>query len=124
MSELRYTQLHIRPRAVVQRAMCMSQLRYMQAYMIGVGDSIDEVKLFYVVINRARYKFEFPLRALDICFKIFFVWNINFPVSSKQIWTLLQYALYKFKTESDDPLSFVIKLIQNLGYDISFLANN
>lgn len=50
----------------------------LQPYMIFV-ETDDQVTSFYVIINKYFYKVESALKAIDICFKSFFVFNLNYP---------------------------------------------
>lgn len=60
-----------------------------QPYIISIGQSLEEVTDFYVVMDELKYKFESPLRALDTCFKLFFTWDVNFAPESQQAWLFL-----------------------------------
>ena len=55
------------------------------------------------------------LKALDICFKSFFVSNCGFPPQSEHIWQLLQLGLYKFETTNDKIILSVQELLNDIA---------
>lgn len=59
-----------------------------QPYIIGVGNKLEEVDCFYVIVDKIKFKFDSPLKALDTCFKIFFAWHAEFAPESKQVLAL------------------------------------
>jgi len=71
---------------------------------------------FYVVINKFYYKVESALKAIDICFKSFFVFNLNYPIQCEQIWYFIQTFFFNIVTKFDKKfqnVSFIIKELDN-----------
>lgn len=60
----------------------------LQSYMVFVEVN-GKVNLFYIIINKHFYKVESPLKANDIYFKSFFVFNLNYPSQCQQIWQFI-----------------------------------
>ncbi|XP_034952427.1 uncharacterized protein [Chelonus insularis] len=83
-----------------------------QPYILGIGNTLKDVNSFMVILDKPLYRFDSPLTALLICFKIFYVWNVGFPLQSKQIWTLLQHGILKFTTDTDENITHVSKLLE------------
>lgn len=42
-----------------------------------------------------------PLKALDVCFKLFFVLRADFPVESRHIWLFIQRCVYSHEAPDD-----------------------
>lgn len=72
----------------------------LQPYMIFI-ESNGQVTSFYVIINNHFYKVESPLKAIDICFKSFFVFNLNYPTQCQQVWQFIQNFMYGIITKYD-----------------------
>lgn len=72
----------------------------LQPYMIFV-ETDSKVTYFYVVINKFYYKVESALKALDICFKSFFVFNLHYTPQCDQIWYFMQTFIYEIITKFD-----------------------
>lgn len=89
-----------------------------QPYIIGVGNDLTDVRNFYIMVDKIRYRFDSPLKALDICFKIFMTWYVNYPVESQQVWLFIQYAIYQLKTDRDIIKPHVNKIMQRINIKI------
>ncbi|XP_011858711.1 PREDICTED: uncharacterized protein LOC105556239 [Vollenhovia emeryi] len=76
-----------------------------QPFVIIVGADIDSILHSYVSVNDILYKFESPLRALEVSFKIFFVLNADYSIDSHPLWLLLQKAVYGINTKHDRAVS-------------------
>lgn len=55
-----------------------------------------------------------PLRAFDLLFKLYMVFNLQYPIDSQQIWLVIQKALYNIDTKHDAPIPSVISLVNTL----------
>ncbi|KAF5278697.1 hypothetical protein FQR65_LT15585 [Abscondita terminalis] len=60
-------------------------------------------------INEVIYELETPVKAVDTCFKAFFVLNANYPEKSVQIWTYIQTKIYGLLTDFDTHFNGVTK---------------
>ncbi|XP_025201441.1 uncharacterized protein LOC112598971, partial [Melanaphis sacchari] len=83
-----------------------------QPYMVFVGPELGtqdrlEVSSFYVVINQNFFKLESALKAVDICFKSFFMLHLNYPTESEQIWQFIQQFFFKINTKFDKNYQFI-----------------
>lgn len=54
------------------------------------------------------------LKAIDTCFKIFHVFNVQYPAASDHIWILMQRKLYKFITKYDKTPPYILEIINVL----------
>jgi len=82
-----------------------------QPYIIVVGPTLTEINGFYVCIDKVLYQVSTALKAVDLCFKIFHVFNVNYPSESEHIWYIVQLCLYKFSTKYDKEISYVMPII-------------
>jgi hypothetical protein len=84
-----------------------------QPFVVIVGQ-LTNITARYVYINGIRYKIENVLHAIDICFKSFFVFDIEYPMESRQLWTLLQQSIYKLQVpKTQASLSQVAAFLSN-----------
>jgi len=73
----------------------------LQPLIIFVGCDANLVNEYYVCIDNTLYKIESALKAVDVCYKCFFVLQVCYPKESEQVWLLIQRCLYKMTTEYD-----------------------
>ncbi|KYM97728.1 hypothetical protein ALC62_11588, partial [Cyphomyrmex costatus] len=74
-----------------------------QPLPIIVGSNIDTIESCYVSVNDILYKVDTPLRAVDLCFKIFHVMNASYPPEAETAWTFIEQLVYKFpKTKTSE----------------------
>jgi len=58
-----------------------------QPYVVVVGD-IDgqDSTYYYTIINNTQYRLETAVKAIDLCFKLYHVLNLEYPPKAEQIW--------------------------------------
>jgi len=86
-----------------------------QPYMIFVETGDGQVISFYVVINKYFYKVESALKAVDICFKSFFSFHLNYTPECEQIWIFIQKYMYDIETKFDKNFQSVNSMINDLN---------
>lgn len=64
----------------------------------------------YVCIDDILYKINSALEAIDVCFKAFHVFHVQYPSACIHLWLLIQKGIYMFDTKYDTE----IPLIQNV----------
>lgn len=69
-----------------------------QPFLIVIGESLLKSSQFLIYFDNIKYKFKTFLKALDTCFKIFFVFNLDYPPNSKAVWIFIQFFFYKIST--------------------------
>lgn len=67
-----------------------------QPLPIIVGSDIGTIESCYVSVNDILYKIDTPLRAIDLCFKIFHVMNASYPPEPETVWTFIEQVVYDF----------------------------
>lgn len=85
-----------------------------QPYIIVVGPTLAELSSFFVSVDKVLYNVTSAFKAIDTCFKIFHVWNVEYPAASDHIWLLIQRELYKFMTKYDKKTSYILEIISAL----------
>jgi len=86
-----------------------------QPFICIVGADLDGTKDFYVYYFNTYYKLSNIIRALDTCFKIFQVFNLQYPIQSGLVWTFVQKFIYDIHNECDVKSSTLTSLISDLS---------
>lgn len=81
-------------------------------FIIIIG-KVTEPNCILVFFDYILYKFSSFQNALDICYKIFYVFNLSFPKESVLVWTFIAKFLYEMKNGQLHPS--VLNLIENLN---------
>jgi hypothetical protein len=68
-----------------------------QPFVLVVGESYEQIKLFYCVTEGIKYKCRSFIHALDLCYKTFFVFNIEYPSPSYFAWVFLEKHIYNMR---------------------------
>lgn len=84
-----------------------------QPFLIIVG-SIEDVQDVYVCVDNELYKVETLLQGLDICFKTFHVFNLEYPLASEHIWILIQKGIYNINLSSDARITSIEHALKQL----------
>lgn len=69
-----------------------------QPYIIGIGDSYLDLRKFFVIVENTFYSIDTFIKALDTCFKIYTVLNIEYALECEQVWIFIENFFYKLKT--------------------------
>ncbi|XP_055609143.1 uncharacterized protein LOC129756106 isoform X3 [Uranotaenia lowii] len=82
--------------------------------LIAVGPSISCCLKFLVYFQETYYEFRTFLKALDICYKLFKTYGLNFPEEASGPWNFLDHCIYDFEVYSIPWESKIISLKQYL----------
>ncbi|CAI6372305.1 unnamed protein product [Macrosiphum euphorbiae] len=87
-----------------------------QPYVAIVGnlEEINNTISYYTVINDIYYKLETPIKALDICFKSFHSFNLEYPQEAEQVWWFIQDYFFKINNNLKKKIISVQSLIKDL----------
>ena len=72
-----------------------------QPQVLVMGYSILTPQQFFVLVNDTVYEMDSLIKAVDICFKIFFVFNASYPPHAQEPWLLFQKAVFDIDTPFD-----------------------
>lgn len=70
-----------------------SEILPMQPFLLVVGNLFTPMEVF-VQYHNMRYSIENVAKGVDICFKIYHVFNIPYPLAANLFWTFLQSYFY------------------------------
>lgn len=86
-----------------------------QPFIIICGTTFKpkEIIIFFDCIKYKMFSF---ISAIDICFKIFHIFNLEYPVESYTVWLFIQKYFYDINTKYD-------KACHTLGQILSDLKN-
>lgn len=82
--------------------------------LILISGSILEPKEIVIYFEGIKYRIHSALKAIDICFKIFFVFNLEYPKESLLVWSFIQKYFYNIFTNTDFNSPQINSLISNI----------
>lgn len=98
----------------------------MSCYKYSVGDAIQPCILIVGTVSKPleilvyfdgiKYTFFSPIKALDICFKIFHVFNIEYPIQSFYVWIFVQKTFYNIVNNYDKSCLLVNQVINEIKF--------
>jgi len=84
-----------------------------QLCIIIVGTVCDPLEIL-VYFYGIKYKVFSPIKALDICFKIVHVFNIEYPIESVNVWLFVQKLFYNIVNKYDKSCPLVNQIINEI----------
>lgn len=67
-----------------------------QPYVVIVGDVNGQDPLYYyTIINDIQYQLETAVKAIDLCFKLYHVLNLEYPPEAEQIWYFFEQYFFE-----------------------------
>lgn len=85
----------------------------LQPLILIVGQEGTQ-KEFVTVFDGIFYKFQHFLSAVDCCFKLFFVFNVKYPMESMKVWIFIQQYFYNIATQFDPSDTKLIIFLSDL----------
>ncbi|XP_055386427.1 uncharacterized protein LOC129615312 [Condylostylus longicornis] len=95
-----------------------------QPFIFFVGESIYDPTEIMVYFDDIKYKCSSTLKAVDICFKIFHVFNLEYPPAAFTFWTFVQTYIYNVYTEYDVDCISATNLKEELEKDAETSVNS
>ncbi|KAL0098317.1 hypothetical protein PUN28_020841 [Cardiocondyla obscurior] len=86
----------------------------LQPYVIAVGPTLAKSNEFFLAVDTTIYKILSALEAIDICYKIYHVFDLEYPVESAHLWLLMQRELYHYSNDVDKLTPYVTETISDL----------
>lgn len=83
-----------------RKMQCFLQNIKCHPYIVGHGTSKYEIVHFYVVIGEFKLKVIDFVTALDLCLKMFILFDIPYPPESKAVWILLNKIFFNIKVDN------------------------
>lgn len=54
--------------------------------VLGNIDDIDNPIYYYIIINDTQYKLKISIKAIDACFKLYYILNLEYLSEAEQVW--------------------------------------
>lgn len=86
----------------------------LQPYIIAVGSRISEVNELYIAVDTIVYKVPSAIEAIDLCFKIFHTFDVEYPIESAHLWLLIQRVLYNYVSDVDKVTPYITETISDI----------
>ena len=86
-----------------------------QPYIIVTGPSSTELNHFYISVDQVLYELSSVMEAVNICFKTFHVFCLEYPLESEHMWLIFQKGLFGFKTKYDSNFAHAETIIHALS---------
>jgi len=84
----------------------------LQPYIINIdGGDLHEI---YVCVDDILYKTNSALKAIDVCFKAFQVFNVKCPSTCEHLWLLIQKGIYMFDTIYDAEIPHIQNVLSKI----------
>lgn len=83
-----------------------------QPFILCIGEDISKIVDIYVYFDDIKYSVNSFLRAVDIVFKTFYVFNLSFPIESSMFWNFIESNFFEIK--SNNSFSKVHVLMETL----------
>ncbi|XP_036150571.1 uncharacterized protein LOC118648345 [Monomorium pharaonis] len=87
----------------------------LQPFIIAVGPSNDISDIF-ISVDDTLYKVPSALKAIDLCYKIFQVFDVEYPIESAHIWLLFQRVLYNYENSLDKMTPNITEIISDMTF--------
>ncbi|XP_037815764.1 uncharacterized protein LOC119606390 isoform X3 [Lucilia sericata] len=85
-----------------------------QPFLIVEGNGTD-IKGFYIYFDKNLLKFDSFIQSLDVCFKIFQVLSLKYPIACEQSWLFIQKYFFEINTKFDSYSSNIFSVINYLN---------
>lgn len=79
-----------------------------------IGDSLLDTKEIFVYFQSNRFEFFNVVKAVDTCFKIFFLFNIKYPLPCQAVWQFIDSYFYNVVETAIDMHTNVKVLLNEL----------
>ncbi|XP_061400290.1 uncharacterized protein LOC133336151 [Musca vetustissima] len=70
---------------------------HIQPFILGIG-SLDDIHEIFVYFDGDLIRFPNFLRSLDICFKMFHLFNLQYPTASETFWIFLENYFFEISS--------------------------
>ncbi|XP_066597095.1 uncharacterized protein [Prorops nasuta] len=91
-----------------------------QPFIIVQSTTLDKVDKIFVSISSHIYDVPSMIKALEVCFKSFIVFDLSYPPEGEHLWTYIQWMIYDIYTKYDGKYPNVMSMINR----VRSLSNN
>ncbi|XP_011494538.1 PREDICTED: uncharacterized protein LOC105359609 [Ceratosolen solmsi marchali] len=86
-----------------------------QPCIVLQGPQPHDIKSAYVSLHQQLWELDSPIRALDLAFKLYQVFNLHYPADCEQLWLVVQKIVYNITTPFDKKLTNVTSIANVLN---------
>ncbi|KAJ8966517.1 hypothetical protein NQ317_002527 [Molorchus minor] len=83
-------------RVILRRERLFSYGMSMQPSVCIVGELAEPT--FYIIVDDIRYKIDTSIRALELIFKLYHTFDLDWPIESEHIWLFLEQLVFEMKS--------------------------
>lgn len=80
---------------------CLQQNVTWQPQVLMLGSDIFNVEQCLVLMSDTVFECETIIKAIDVCFKAIFSFNLRYPVQASDPWLFIQQGLFGINTQND-----------------------
>jgi len=90
-----------------------SEKNPIKPFILIVGTPVNP-KEIVVFFDSIKYKMFSILNAIDVCFKLFHLFNLEYPTESCYVWLFKQKMFYNINTKFDTPCHTLGQILSDL----------
>ncbi|XP_034936373.1 uncharacterized protein [Chelonus insularis] len=102
------TRIYSKQKALIQKGL------HLQPLVIAIGEDLTNITKSYVRFESVTYELPSLLKAIDVLFKIYLVFNLAYPLECENFCYLIQWGVYQIKTKSDTKIPLVFNTLNKL----------
>ncbi|XP_067629384.1 uncharacterized protein [Eurosta solidaginis] len=91
----------------------MEKCTTLQPLILVIGEELKSLESYYIVSDGVLYKVPTFVRALDILFKLFHVFNLKYPIEAKFLYDFMEKYFFKFDCSVNSNLLLLINYLEN-----------
>lgn len=96
------------------KARCCEEKTTLQPLIIVVGENHLNLSEFYVYFDEVKFKLFNFVSSLDLCFKIFHVFNVKYPENCEGVWNFFQKYFFNYLDTDESIFPNVCGLVSYL----------
>jgi len=85
-----------------------------QPFIVIVG-TMNSQKEILVYFDSVMYKVHSVLRSIEVCFKIFHLFNLEYPSQSTIVWLFIQKYFFCIHSRYDKPFPKLVQILAELN---------
>lgn len=105
----------IEPRIADRKAKCKKIGAIALPFIIVEVQDDTVVKNVYVSVQENVYIVPSVLKALDVCFKVFHVLQLKYPLECEHLWLFIQLGIYQIQTKFDNKIPSLIDIVHKVN---------
>ena len=70
--------------------------------VLVLGENIKKIEEYFVIVNDTVHEMDPLIKAIDICYKAVFIFNVDYPVQAYDPWLFIQRGLYSMELSYDN----------------------